>query len=178
MDIGETLKKEHSRAQTDLVIEYIGNSKKRYRDLWELIKTGEPPLPQRAAWVLDGSTLLYPELFDDIFDEAVVLLSTDQHDAVHRAITKILGLREMIPERHQGVLFSLAIDWMLSPTKAVAIKVHCMSLACTIAMPVPELREELALVIKDQMDLNTVGFRSRGNRILKQLRKADTGMEI
>jgi hypothetical protein len=172
MDIGEVLLVEHSRTQTDLVIDYIGNSKNRYRDLWEIIKTGEPPLPQRAAWVLDGVTLKYPELFNDIFDEAVTFLPHENHDAVHRALAKILGLRDTIPEKHQGILFSLAIDWMMSPTKAVAIKVHCMSMACTIAMPIPELREELALVIKDQMDLNTVGFRSRGNKILKKLSRA------
>jgi len=169
MDIGEVLMKEHSRAQRDVIVDYIGNSKSRYKALWQIIKNGDPPLPQRGAWALDETTLRYPELFDDILDEAVAFLPGKNHDAVHRAITKILGLRNNIPEKHQGILFSLAIDWMLSPAKPVAVKVHCMSIACTIALPIPELREELALVIKDQMELNTVGFSSRGNKILKKL---------
>ena len=167
--MSEALLVEHSRAQRDVIADFIGNSKSRYKALWEIIKTGEPPLPQRAAWVLDEATNRHPELFDGILDEAVAFLPGKNHDAVHRAITRILGMRPNIPEEHQGMLFSLAIDWMLSPTRPVAIKVHCMSMASTIAMPIPELREELALVIKDQMDLNTVGFRSRGKKILKRL---------
>lgn len=171
--MSEALLVEHSRAQRDVIVEFIGNSKSRYRALWEIIKTGEPPLPQRAAWVLDETTIRHPELFDEILDEAVAFLPRENHDAVHRALTKILGLRSYLPEEHQGMLFSLAIDWMLSPTRPVAIKIHCMSMASTIAMPIPELREELAIVIKDQMDLNTVGFRSRGNKILKKLSRVN-----
>ena len=172
MDLREALLVEHSRQQRDVIVDYIGVSPSRYKDLWEIIKNEEPPLPQRAAWVLDATTMRHPFLFDDILDEAVAFLFVKKHDAVPRAITKILGLRKEIPEKHQGMLFSLAIDWMLSPTKAVALKVHCMSIACTIAMPIPELREELAIVIKDQIEFNTPAFLSRGRKVLKQLNKA------
>lgn len=169
MDLWEALNTKHSKEQRDLIVDYIGTSKKRYKDLWEVLKSGEPPIPQRAAWVLDESTLRHPHLFDEILDDAVRFLPGPHHDAVHRAITKILGVRE-IPEEHQGVLFSLSIDWLLSPTVPVAIKAHCMSIAGNIALPIPELREELSIVIKDQMDLNSVGFRSRGRKILKMMK--------
>ena len=32
-----------------------------FEELWELIKNGEPPLPQRASWVLDAVTGRVPE---------------------------------------------------------------------------------------------------------------------
>ncbi len=35
----------------------------------------------------------------------------------------------------------------------------------------PELKDELVAVIEDQVDNNTVGFKSRGMRIIRQLEK-------
>lgn len=172
MDLRDALLSDRSKEQRNAIVDYIGTSPDRYKALWEIIKTEEPPLPQRAAWVLDESSVRHPHLFDHILDEAVAFLPQEVHDAVPRAITKVLGLRTSIPEEHQGMLFSLAIDWMLSPTKPVALKVHCMTFACTIALPIPELREELAIVIKDQIEFNTVAFSSRGRKILKRLSKA------
>ena len=35
----------------------------------------------------------------------------------------------------------------------------------------PELKEELITVIEDQLENNSVGFKSRGMRIIRQLKK-------
>lgn len=175
MDLREALLYGHSKVQKNAIADYIGGSKELFGALWEEIKSGEEPLPQRAAWALEECVSRQPELFDDIMEEAIALLPGTHHDAFYRNITKILSQRE-IPEKYQGILFDLAINWMLDPTKAVAIKAHCMTLAFNIAMPIPELREELAIVLKDQMEFNSAGFCSRGRKILKSLEKLNIGI--
>ena len=45
-----------------------------------------------------------------------------------------------------------------------------MDIAYNIASDIPELKEELALVINDQMEFNSAGFKSRGKRILKKIK--------
>lgn len=171
MDLEEALLKEHSKAQKDIIVEIIGGSKPLFLKLWEIIQTGEAPLPQRASWVFDTSVEKHPELLDDILDDVVAFFPGAHHNAIHRNLAKVL-CRIAIPEKHQGVLYSLCIDWLLSPTTAIAVKAHCMTIAYNIAKPIPEFREELALVIQDQMEFNTAAFTSRGRRILKILRRA------
>ncbi|MCB0651443.1 MAG: hypothetical protein KDC85_09235 [Saprospiraceae bacterium] len=175
MDLREALLAEHSRAQKNIIADYVGDSKELFMALWKVIKSGEEPLPQRAVWALEECVSRHPGLFDHIMEEAITLLPGGHHDAFYRNITKILSQRE-IPEKYQGILFDLAIDWMLDPAKAVAIKAHCMTLAFNIAMPIPELREELAIVLKDQMEFNSAGFSSRGRKILKSLEKLNRGI--
>ena len=47
-----------------------------------------------------------------------------------------------------------------------------MSLAAKIAAGIPELQEELALVIESQMEFNSAAYKARGRRILNLLRKS------
>jgi hypothetical protein len=61
------------------------------------------------------------------------------------------------------------LQWLRSAKVAVAIQVWCMDIAARIAMPYPELREELAFVIEAQLPYGSAGFVSRGKKILKQL---------
>lgn len=170
MNLKDALLREHSKTQKDNIATNIGDSKVLFAELWEILKTGEAPLPQRAAWVFDTCTKKYPALLEAILDDVVLFMPKPNHNAIHRNITKVLA-RIDIPERHQGTVYSLCIDWMLSPKKEVAIKAQCMTIAFNIAKPIPELREELALVIQDQMEFNSAGFTSRGRKILKALTK-------
>jgi hypothetical protein len=170
MDLREAILTEHSKAKKNQIADYVGGSKDLFQELWGIVKSGEEPVSRRAAWALEECVERNPALFDNIMEDAIAFLPGPHHSAIHRHISKILSLRE-IPEEYQGMLYSLAIDWMLAPTTALAVKVFCMSMAYNIAKPIPELREELALVIKDQMDYNTAGFKSRGRKILKLLNR-------
>jgi len=53
----------------------------------------------------------------------------------------------------------------------VAVKVHAMQIIYNHTLIYPELKEELITVIEDQVENNSVGFKSRGMRIIRQLKK-------
>jgi len=53
----------------------------------------------------------------------------------------------------------------------VAVKVHAMQIIYQHVLIYPELKEELSTVIRDQLENNTVGFKSRGMRLLGAMKK-------
>ncbi len=148
----------------------IVGDKQLFDDLWKLIREGTPPIPQRAAWVLSYTLESNPALMEPYFGDVLPLLRKEKHDAVHRALIRSLGFIK-IPEEIEGELYDLALAWIASPAKAVALRIFSMDVAANIAMPYPELRDEVVAVIEAQMDWGSAGYKSRGKRVIKRLKK-------
>ena len=81
--------------------------------------------------------------------------------------------RYKIDEEDQGLLIDLCFGYMVSELYPVAVKVHAMQIIYHHVLMYPELKEELVTVIRDQIVNDTVGFKSRGMRIIKQLEKLE-----
>jgi hypothetical protein len=171
MNIEQALLKEHTKSQTLAIQDEILRNPALFDELWELIKSGTPPVPQRGAWVISHLGEVNPDLLKPYFADVLVLLRAPTHDAVHRALVRTLAHMD-IPEEYEGELYDLAISWISSPVKPVAIRVHCMDIAARIARPYPELQDELRQVIEAQMSWGSAGYKSRGKRVIKSLKKA------
>ena len=59
----------------------------------------------------------------------------------------------------------------MNPKEALAIKVHSMQIMYNISETEKDLKPELASIIEYQYDLNSVGFKSRADKLLKKLYK-------
>ena len=171
MNLQQALLREHSKANTLAIARAILSGENTLEELWELIRAGEPPLPQRASWVLDAVTEQAPDSLQPYLPEAAALLLAPNHNAVHRNLLKALE-RADIPEELQGELYDYCINILLNPRALPAIQAFSMSLAAKIAAGIPELQEELALVIESQMEFNSAAYKARGRRILNLLRKS------
>ena len=90
------------------------------------------------------------------------------HDGIRRNLVRILA-HAPLPTERDGELYDLCLQWLRSAKVAVAIQAWCMDIAARIAMPYPELREELAFVIEAQLPYGSAGYVSRGKKTLKQL---------
>jgi len=171
VDLKTTLLDNHSKAQALQITEAILADPGKLQELWALIRHGEPPLPQRASWPLDTISEAAPHLFAPYIEEAVEMLSQPSyHNAVHRNLAKVL-MRLDIPEGLQGPLYDICLEKLLNPKEKAAIQVHCMAIAHQIAKGIPELKEELAIVIEEGMEYGSAGYRSRGRKVLKALKK-------
>jgi len=170
MELKEALLQQHSKPNTLAIARRVLAGDYAFEELWRLIKSGPPPFPQRASWVLDAVTAEAPFYLEAHLPEAVALLRQPAHNAVHRNLVKALS-RIAIPEELQGEVYGFCIDSLMNPKALPAIQAFSMTLAANIARGVPELEEELALVIVDQMDFNTAAFKARGRRILSLLQK-------
>ncbi|MFK7809438.1 MAG: hypothetical protein AB8F74_16665 [Saprospiraceae bacterium] len=170
MDLKTQLLKEHSKENTLQIVDYIGQSTKRYAQLWQLVKTAEPPVPQRASWVLDHSPISYSKkvlpFLSEMIDE---IQNLEHHDAIRRNVMKILAATSDIPEDQSAVLFDFCVELVINKNTAIAIKAFAMDVMVNIAMPFEELRNEVKVVLEDQVKHGSKGVKSRANKLLKKL---------
>lgn len=162
------LMQELSRRHMERVAHLIDNDTEAFGQLMNIVLHGSPPVVQRAAWVMGICWEKNPKLFLPYITIAVDSLPRFTNDGVKRQIVKILAAQN-IPEGQQGKLADLCFEWIQSATVPVAVKVHCMQILANLANNYPELSIELQAVICEQIPRNSVGFSSRGKKILKQL---------
>ena len=174
--IEAALLEEHSKAQSDWIRLQIGGDGKAFGELWDIIRTGKPPLPQRAAWTFGHCVDENTALFLPVLDEAVDHLlddSAQQHVAVRRNLLRALSLADCLPE-DAGHLFDRCLLWVRDPSQPAAVRVYAMEIAGRIAFPYGELRDEVIHAIESNVKDGTMAFRSRARHVLKKLRAGES----
>jgi hypothetical protein len=162
---------ETSRRNTDLIAGLVFQKPEVFDELIAIYLSNEEPVSRRAAWVVDTVSREVPGLIKpDHLLSITGMLEKFSHDALRRHSLCILSRSPIADELH-GILVKTCFDWLLSPAEPVAVKVYCMEILYLISFVVPEIRNELADSIEWRMDEGTPGFRNRGLKILKKLRK-------
>ncbi len=170
MDIRKALLVEHSRVQTEKIAKYIGKDPIRFKELMNLFFSNENIITQRAAWVMSLCANKYPTLIDTFLKKMIYNLENDVHDSVKRNTVKILQDID-IPKTLMGKTADNCFKLLAKPSEAVAVKVFSMSVLFNIVKKEPDLKNELKILIENQLPFATAGFLSRGKKILKALEK-------
>jgi hypothetical protein len=168
MDFRSLLTEIPSGFGKDLYIREVGRSASHFKSLLKLSLHEKDPLAWRAAWILDRSDEKHPGLAVPHFPEIMRRLPGIRSTGVIRSLLRMLSRYE-IPENDQGVLVDLCFGYMTSALYPVAVKVHAMQIIYNHVLLYPELKGELRTVIEDQIAHNSVGFKSRGMRIIRHL---------
>ncbi|MCB0631186.1 MAG: hypothetical protein R2824_19205 [Saprospiraceae bacterium] len=175
MDIRESLLEEHSKQQALKIAGWIGNDPQRFAVLVELMLDEEYRVGQRAAWVLTHCLDQHPELLQPHLERLIHNLQDNvQHEAVRRNTVRALQFVD-IPEELLGETADLCFRYLMDVNEPVAVRVHAMSVLWNICRKEPELSQELKLIIEDQWEYASAGFRSRGRKILKAIAKQEEG---
>lgn len=171
MDVRKQLLFEHTKENTNLIVAHIGNNQKSFDELMKMFMADEYRITQRAAWVVGDLARIYPALIVPHFKRIILNLRKPAlHDAVKRNTLKILQELD-IPEPLWGAAADTCFNFLLSKSEPIAIEVFSMTVLFNISKHVPEFRDELALIIEDQMPYGSAGFRSRGKKTLIALSK-------
>ncbi len=170
MDFRSLLTNFPSGAEKELFISEVGKSDEKFADLLNLALFEKDPLAWRATWILDGSDELHPGLAFGYRAKIIQNLPQLKSKGALRSLLRLL-CRYDIPEEDQGLLIDLCFGYLVSELYPVAVKVHAMQIVYMHTLIYPELKEELITVIEDQVENNSVGFKSRGLRIIRQLKK-------
>lgn len=168
MDFVAQLQKEHSRANTDLIANSIGNKPEALKKIIDIIYTETAPLPQRASWLLAVVNDKYPELLLPHISRFSKTVNTFTIDGIKRNMLSVLE-KHKIPKNEQGKLVDVCFNYLLSPEETVAVKVYAMQIIANICLEHPEIKNELKVVINDQLPKNTAAFYSRAKKILKKI---------
>jgi hypothetical protein len=175
MNIKLRLGEEHSKNLTLAIVNFIGQDKKRFKELMTVFFGGDHRLTQRAAWPFSFVAIAHPELLKPYFGKLVAKLKEgDAHPAIARNILRTFQEVD-VPEKFQGELVDICFKCIMSEMKPIAIRAFAMSVAARICKHYPELKNELLLILKDLALLpQTPAIKVRIKSALKQLRTVDS----
>ena len=172
MNIREELLKYQvqSKAQAMQIATDAAGSEMVLSELIDCFTSGDTRLTQRAAWSLSWVAQKNPEAIQPYIDIIVSQISRPEaHDAVIRNSLRILEDIE-IPEQFHGEVLNACFDFIQKKHTAVAIKAFSLHVIFNLSKLYPEIRNELKLVIQENIEFETAAFRSRGKKLLAKLK--------
>lgn len=173
MSIHELLQEDHSRDRVVMIAEHIGDNQALFDELMVCILNGEERVTYRGAWIMSHCVDKHPQLAaKHIVSIIEKMQEKGASDAMKRSGTKVLIVVPLPDEDEEtiGLVAELAFDFLGDMEQAVAIRANAMTVAYRIVCLVPELKNELKLMIEVQMPTGSAAITSRGRKILKKLR--------
>ena len=169
MNLEKEILKEHSKAQRDRIVAYVGSNSQRLSGLINIFLKGSHRTTQLASWPLSNVAEQYPELIAPHLRKIIHNLKTpDLHDAVKRNTIRLLQFVE-IPKHLHGTIADLCFSFLQNPKEPIAVRVFSMTVLVNLSKKVPELKRELLIILEDQFPYEGPAYRSRARKILREL---------
>ena len=172
MDIAKQLAKAHSRANADLILEWLLKEKARTQVLMDVVRSREVEfkIVQRAAMVLGDLGRLRPAWLLGYHSELLDLVHAYDHPALPRAITRYFSelSLDQISEDNQGRLLEMSFVYVGNPQATVTVRVFSMATLLTFTKRYPELRDEVRGMVEEVLleEGATAGLLAGGRRVL------------
>jgi hypothetical protein len=173
MNLTRVIEARRSKNQSMKVVDYVGTSPVRFKELVEVFLKGPYRITQRAAWPLTICVEKHPELATPHFSVLISMLTRrNQHDAVRRNILRLFQFVSL-PKKHHGKLLNICFNFLTSRKEPVAVRVFAMAVIHNIlkATGSSELSKELKIILEDELPLASAGYRSRASKILRDLNR-------
>jgi len=168
MTLRDQLLKEHTKANCDAIVKWIGNSQQRFDELFKLFLSDEYRIAQRAAWPLSYAAVANPKFIQKHFSKLLGnLQKTNLHTAVKRNTVRLLQ-DIPIPEKFHGQVMNLCFDYVISPGEAAAVKAFSLTILENLSRQYPEIKSELKTVIEDRWHFESAAFHARARKILEK----------
>lgn len=166
MNLREEILKEHSKAQCNTIVQWVGNSQKRFEELFHLFLTDEYRVIQRAAWPVSNCVIGHPVFIKNNFRKLINnLAKPGLHNSVKRNSVRLLQHVD-IPEKFQGEIMDICFGFVATPSEPVAVKAFSLTVLGNLAKQYPEIIPEIKILIDEQLPHQTVAFRSRAQKLL------------
>lgn len=170
MKLLELLKSEHSKRQTDRIVNWVGSSAERFSRLVNIYLKGPYRITQRAAWAISYCVASHPPLIKPHLWKLVRFMQQpDHHPSVKRNTLRLMQYIS-IPPSLKGEVADLCFAIVRSHQEPIAIKVFALTVLTKLAIEFPDLKNELIPLIEDQLPYASPGFRSRARKSLTVLK--------
>jgi hypothetical protein len=167
MNLRETILAEHSKANCNKIVKWVGNSQPLFDELFDLFLNSEYRVNQRAAWPISYCVIDHPHFIKKHFSKLIKNLHKPGiHDSIKRNSVRLLQHIE-IPKKFHGEVMDICFHYISSPNEPVAIKAFSLTILQNLSKDYPEIKNELKLVIEDRWPHETAAFRSRAKKILR-----------
>lgn len=166
MNLHKEILKEHSKTQCTKIVQWVGNSQKKFNELFNLFLLGDYRVTQRAAWPLSYCVIEHPVFIRKNFSKLLNNLSKPGlHNSIKRNTMRLLQYVD-IPEKFQGQVMEIGFIYVQSPSEPVAVKAFSLTVLANLAKKYPEILPEINLLIEEQLPHQTAAFKSRAKKIL------------
>ncbi|WP_071836926.1 hypothetical protein [Terrimonas ferruginea] len=157
---------EHSKAQRDKIVHWIGEDSKRFDQLINLFLHDEDPkVIQRAAWPLSYAAIAHPKLVGKHLGKLLKNLEKPNiHEAVRRNTLRLLQ-DIPLPEKYHGIIMDTCFRLVTDPQQKPATKAFSLTILDKLSHIYPDIRPELLTIIDEQWDNESAAFRSRARKI-------------
>lgn len=167
MNLREEILKEHSKAQCNKIVQWVGDSEKRFEELFNLFLNDVYRVNQRAAWPVSYCVIAYPKFIKKNFGRLIKnLQKAELHNSIKRNSVRLLQHVD-IPEKFQGEIMEICFGYVASPIEPVAVKAFSLTVLGNLAKKYPEIIPEIKVLINEQLPHQTAGFKSRVGKLLK-----------
>lgn len=161
MELPDLLLAEHSKAQKDLIVAWVGKSQKRFDELVRIFIGSDKLLAQRAGWPLSYIATQYPQLTQKHLQNIITnLRKRGLHNAVIRNSLRFLQ-HIQIPEELQGEVMDICFSYIEDIKEKAAIKAFALTILYNLSTQYPEILQEIKAVIESRIDLESPAFRAR-----------------
>lgn len=171
MNIREELLKYQiqSREQALHIAEFAISSDENFQELMHCFLSKDAKLAQRVAWSVSWAAKKNPVIIQPHIGSLVSQLDrTDIHNAVIRNSVRILESL-VIPEEFHAAVLSACFDFIQRRNTPIAIKAFSLTILFNLSKLYPEIKNELKMIIRQNMDFETAAFQSRGKKILSKI---------
>lgn len=159
---------DRSRKNIERLASEIGADAERFAELMALFFAGPYRVTHFSAHLLNKCCDLHPHLILPYLDRMIDLLDKPVHDSLKRNIVRTMQFIE-IPEAHWDKTANHCFRLLQSKKEAAAIRVFSMTVLVNLCRKIPELKNELSMIIEDQLPYESAAFVSRGRKILATL---------
>jgi hypothetical protein len=167
MNLRETILAEHSKANCNKIVKWVGDSQKRFDELFNLFLNSEYRVTQRAAWPISYCVIDHPTFIAKHFSLLVKNLHKPGiHDSVKRNTVRLLQ-HIAIPQKFHGEVMDICFRYVSSPNEPVAIKAFSLSILQNLSEQYPEIKNEIKLIIEERWRHETAAFKARARKFLK-----------
>lgn len=142
----------------------------RFLELIEVFYGNDSRLLQKSTLIILACNKVKPEWVDDQVPRMVNSLNKNIPTPLKRNILRILQYKT-IPETLWGHAADQCFNYLESSKEPVAIKAFSMTVLYNLTKKLPDLARELRLLIEEQYNLGSAGFKARGRHVLGQLTK-------
>jgi hypothetical protein len=168
MDIRLAILEEHSKAQCNTIVKYIGADEKKFAKLMQVFLGDDYRATQRAAWPLSYCVNNHPALVAPYFGKLVDLLEKPgAHNAVIRNITRLLQDLE-VPAKYHGKVMNACFRFISDVHTPIAIKAFSLTILDNLSRTYPDIAQELKLIINERWNNESPAFKSRARKILER----------
>ena len=170
-ELKKSILNSRNKTQWNWIVDSVVDEPVLYRSLVQYALSGDYTITLRASWLMDKIAEKEPGIVMtcNAIEKIIEKLPSESNFSVIRACLRMLSRYELVIDNCVELVDS-CFKWLKNPGVPIAVKVHSMQLLYYFTLPEPELKNELTIIIEDQLPIGSAGFVSRGKKILKQLK--------